>query len=186
MDDLIWTPYPVHNAPVLFDARGHRRTGSLFSETTQDKNRHPVLTLKDYDNNGMLSAYQLYMTSADEYDAAMKMVGSMTHWRKLMSSSWFMTGDPDKNFTGLESWRKDMQARDASTAKKLLLDKVKEGDRQAAQYLMTYATKGDTAGLVQKTKKSPKDSRRGSQNRGDVINLDQAFSKLMEGDTNGC
>lgn len=178
-DELTWTPYPVHNAPVLFDARGHRRTGSLFSETSQDKNRHPVLTLKDYDNNGLLSAYQLYMQSTDEYDAAMKMVGSMTHWRKLMSSSWFMTGDPDKNFTGLESWRRDMAARDASAAKRLLMNKVTEGDRAAAQFLLNYATKGETAGTKQSTKvKTPKDTRRGSQVSGDVVDLDARFALL--------
>ncbi len=175
MKELIWDPYPEHNDPVLFDARGHRRTGSLFIETTQDTNRDPVLTLKDYDNNGFRSAYRLYMESVDEYDAAMKIVGSMTHWRKLMSCSWFMTGDPDKNIAGLESWRKDLQAKDASTAKKKLLEKVEEGDRLSAQFLMTYATKGDTAGLDLKSKKA---SRRGAQHRGELVNLDQAFSRL--------
>ena len=179
MTELIWSPYPVYNAPVLFDARGHRRTGSLFSETSQDKNRHPVFTLRDYENNGLLSMYNLYMTSVDEYDAAMKTVGSMTHWRKLMSCSWFMGGDADKNFTGLESWRRDMQARDASKAKRLLMAKVEEGDRQAAQFLMTYATKGDTAGLLQSTKSKPKAvERRGGQNTGELVNLDVAFAQL--------
>ncbi len=182
MTDLIWTPRPAHNAPVLFDVRGHRRTGSLFAETSQDKNRHPVFTLKDYDHNGLISAYNLYMTAIDEYDAAITMVGCMTHWRKLMASSWFMTGDPDRNFTGLTSWRKDMQARDASQAKALLINKMKEGDRQAAQYLMTYATKGDTAGLVQSTKPKPlKEARRGAQNKGQEFDLDAAFENITQG-----
>lgn len=183
MTDMTWTPYPEHNAPVLFDARGHRRTGSLFAETSQDKNRHPIFTLKDYDHNDMVSAYNLYMTSIDEYDAATKMVGSMTHWRKLMASSWFMTGDAGKNFTGLNSWRKDMQARDASRAKKILIDKVREGDRQAAQFLLNYATKGTTADVSQKQEKLTKPSdRRGAQNTGEVLNLDAAFDKLQSGD----
>lgn len=176
---LVWKPYPAHNDPVLFDARGHRRTGSLFIETSQDKNRDPVLSLRDYDVNGLPSAYNLYMESADEYDAAIKLVGTMTHWRKLMSCSWFMNGDPDKNFTGLESWRRDMQARDASTAKRVLMEKVADGDRQAAQFLLTYATKGDTAGLKQSTKATPKGTtRRGSQLNGELIDLDTAWNKL--------
>lgn len=176
-----WNPYPSHSAEVLFDARGHRRTGSLFAEMSQDRNRTPIFTLKDYDNNGLVSLYQLYMESADEYDAAMRSVGSMTHWRKLMSSRWFMSGDPDKNFTGLESWRKDMQARDASRAKAVLVQKVSEGDRQAAQFLMTYSTKGEFAGLQQSTKAGPKgvkETRRGVQKNGNVIDLDKAFDNL--------
>jgi len=97
-----WHPYPGHSDKVLFDSRGHRRTGSLFAETTQDKNMSPVLSLRDYDS-ALPSCYQLFMASADEYDAALRIVGSMAHWRKLMNCSWFMTGDPDKNFQGLES-----------------------------------------------------------------------------------
>ena len=183
LTDLIWTPYPDPNDPVLFDARGHRRTGSLFAETTQDNNRHPVFTLKDYEHKGLVSAYILYMSCADEYEAAIKMVGTMTHWRKLMSSSWFMTGDPDKNFTGLESWRRDMAARDASKAKRLLMAKVEEGDRQAAQFLLNYATKGETAGTKQSTKAKPLEStRRGSQLSSDVVNLDLAFKRLENTD----
>ena len=183
---LVWTPYPEFNDPVLFDARGHRRTGSLFVETSQDKNRDPIMTLRDYDHNDLPSIYRLYMESADEYDAAMKIVGSMTHWRKLMSSEWFMTGDSNRNFTGLESWRKDMQARDASTAKKVLMDRVRDGDRQAAQFLMQYATKGDTAGLTQSTKAGPKavsTKRRGVQKKDEgLIDLDARFKRIDTGD----
>ena len=176
--ELVWTEYPHHNAPFLFDARGHRRTGSLFMETTQDKQREPVLTLKDYDHEGLRSIYQLYMASADEYDAAIRIVGSMAHWRKLMSASWFITGNPEKNITGLESWRKDMQARDASAALKVIHERVKAGDRQASQFLLSYATKGVTAGMVQATKKEVKTAnRRGIQNQGEPFNIGAAFDK---------
>jgi len=179
MTDLVWKPYPGHSDPVLFDARGHRRTGSLFLETTQDTNREPVLQLKDYDGK-YPSAYILYMESVDEYDAAMKLVGSMSHWRKLLSCSWFMNGDPKVNFPGLNTWREDMKARDANLAKRVLMDKVKnDDDRQAAQYLMNYATKGDTAGLKpKKVKAAP--ARRGAQNSNGVIDLDARFEKLTQ------
>lgn len=186
MTDLVWTPNPAYDADFLFDVRGHRRTGSLFAETTQDKNRHPVFTLRDYDYNGLPSMYQLYMRSTDEYEAAMLTVGSMTHWRKLMSSSWFMTGDSNRNFTGLTAWRKDMQARDASMAKSLLMSKVREGDRQAAQFLMTYATKGDTAGLKESTKAKPKAAdRRGVQGNGEIVDLNSRFDNLQDLNING-
>ena len=63
MDNLIWEPYPAIDAPVLFDARQRRRSGSLFVETSQDQNRDPIFTLKDYPYKGMISAYCIYMES---------------------------------------------------------------------------------------------------------------------------
>ena len=153
--DLIWTPYPRGNHPSLFDIRGHRRSASLFGETTQDSNRDPVFSLRDYDNGGRPSAYILYMDSIDEYDAAVKMVGCMSHWRKLLNLSWFMNGDITIGFMGLLQWRLDMMARDSSVARKVLMKKVADGDRQAAQFMLTYTTKGAQAG-VSKDKKIPK------------------------------
>lgn len=180
MDKLVWTPYPDPNSPVLFDVRGHRRAGSLFIETSQDKNRDPIFTLKDYNSRGMISAYNLYMDSVDEYDAACKIVGSMTHWRKLMASPWFMQGNPELNFTGLATWRKDMQARDLSRAKRVLQEKVAEGDRAAAKMLLDTSVKGETAGL-QESKPTLRGvaNRRGVQGPADVIDLDERFSNLQ-------
>ncbi len=149
---LIWAPYPKGNAPVLFDVRGHRRSASMFFEYHADTNRDPVFTVKDYDFNGCKSAYNLYINSIDEYDAAMKMVGSMSHWRKLIATPWFLEGDPDIQFMGLAQWRRDMAARDASVARQLLMENIKKGDMGAAKFMLTYATKGDIAGTDPKKK----------------------------------
>ena len=176
-----WHEYPGFSHPVLFDVRGHRRSASLFKEATQDTNCAPIFTLKDHDIEGYPSAYVMYMESLDEYDAAMKIVGGMAHWRKLMSCKWFMDGDPELGFLGLTQWRKDMAARDASEAKRELLVHVRNGDRQAAQYLLTYATKGDTAGTKQSTKTKKPESvtpRRGNSLPASVVDLSKAASKI--------
>lgn len=149
-----WRPYPNPSSEVLFDSRGARRTASLFAETTRDNTKSPVLTLMDYEKNGLPSAYLLYMESETEFDAAMKIVGSMPHWRKLCAAPWFMKGDLDRNFTGLEQWRKDMAMRDANAAMKVLRSKVSDGDARASQFLLQYSTKGEIAGGKTTAKRS--------------------------------
>ena len=72
-----------------------------------------------------------------------------------------------------------MQARDASTALKVIKDKVQEGDRQAAQYLLTYATKGEAAG-IKAAKITKTQARRGAQARSNVVDLDRAFDRLQQ------
>lgn len=183
--ELQWTPYPGYSAPVLFDVRGVRRTGSLFVETSQDTNRTPIFTLKDHDYKDYISAYRIYMESQDEYDAAMHLVGSMSHWRKLLGCKWFLEGDESRGFMGLAQWRKDMMARDASTAKRVLIDKVRDGDRQAAQFLMNYATKGEQAGLAQSTVKKPKavPARRGAQLQPETVDF-AAVRERIQGNDN--
>lgn len=182
MDNLNWTPYPSGSDPILFDVRGHRRTASLFKEKTQDQNCPPIFSLKDYDSD-LPSAYLIYMSAADEYDAAMKMVGSMAHWRKLLNLTWFMEGEAEASFAGLDSWRQDMAARDASLAKQVLMDKLKnDEDVNAAKHVLTNAIKGHTAGLATPRKApSIKSKKRGTQSgTADVVNLDERFQALKE------
>ena len=150
-----YTISPDPSDPVLFDSRGARRTASLFLETTRDSNMPPVLTLMDYNKNGLPSAYLIYMESETEYDAAMKIVGSMNHWRKLTATPWFLNGDPDRGFTGLEQWRRDMAMRDANMAMSILRSRVADGDQKSAQFLLTYATKGQIAGGTDNKTKKP-------------------------------
>ena len=120
------------------DVRGAHKTESLFIETIQPqpaKSYDPLYSLRDYDHKGYVSAYLIYMSSVDERDAAMKLVGSMSHWRKLCTLKWFMNGRPECQFEGINQWREDMAARDASTAKKVILDQCKEQNVTAARAL---------------------------------------------------
>ena len=124
--------------PDFKDVRGAHKTESLFIETIQTKSKkryEPLYSLRDYDHKGYTSAYQIYMHSVDEHDAAMKLVGSMSHWRKLLSLRWFMEGRPECQFEGIQQWRLDMAARDASTAKKVILDQCEQSNVPAARAL---------------------------------------------------
>lgn len=136
------------------DKRGAHRTESLFVETIQHhvaKKYEPIYSLRDYDHKDYPSAYQIYMSSVDEYEAAMSLVGSMTHWRKLCALKWFMDGRPECQFDGLNSWRIDLEARDHSTAKRTLIDEAENGSVAAARALLDKRVK------VSQSKKAKKE-----------------------------
>ena len=122
---------------ILIDSRGAQRTASLFLETSVKERLEkfpPIYTLRNREYNGLPSAYLIYMSSVDEYDAAMKIVGSMSHWRKLLNCKWFMEGITF--IEGLEQWRIDMALRDASMAKGGLIRATKTGDTSSARRLL--------------------------------------------------
>lgn len=112
-------------------------TQALFYEFPTGKNATYTLKNDDvmYKDQLRVSAYQVYMHSVDEYDAAIKLVGSMKHWRKLCDLKWFMEGMPEHSFEGLESWREDMALRDASLAKKQLQESAMSGNVNAQKIL---------------------------------------------------
>lgn len=118
-------------------------TSGLFIETCQPKTREafePLYSLTAYEKEDKPSAYQIYMHSIDEYDAAIKLVGSLQHWRKLTESKWFMEGIPKKKFDGLVKWREDMLMRDASTAKRILMNAASvNNDTASARKLLDIA-----------------------------------------------
>ena len=120
------------------DSRGAHKTESLFIETISPKSAEkytPVYSLRDYDNKDFPSAYNIFMECTDEYEAALKLVGSMSHWRKLCRLKWFMEGIEIAQFEGLKVWREDMLARDASTSKAILIEETEEGNVTAAKAL---------------------------------------------------
>lgn len=121
------------------DKRGAHKTESLFLETIQPhvaKNYKPLYSLRDYNNKGYPSAYNIYMDSVDERDAAIQLVGSMAHWRKLCTLRWFIEGRPECQFEGLLQWREDMKDRDASEARRVLIRQMKEDNVTAAKAVL--------------------------------------------------
>jgi len=136
-------------------------TEGLFYETSPNK-KYAMYSLKEqsHDEENYPSAYKIYMESTDEYEAAMKLVGSMQHWRKLCGLKWFLEGRVEAGHTGLNKWREDMRMRDENIAKKVLLEKAKEGDIQAAKKLFDEAKRGakGVAGQKRTPKKQQKDS----------------------------
>ena len=131
---------PSIDRSILIDAQGRMRKANLFLEMYDGAPKYePIYTMRDYERNGLPSAYLIYMTSIDEFDAAAKLVGSLRHWRYLLRSNWFMNGNTVKGFDGLIQWREDMLARDASTGKGALIKQVKKGDTSAARKIIDMA-----------------------------------------------
>lgn len=76
-------------------------TQALFVEFNPDAPYTLRTRDRERDGRKVISAYQVYMQSVDEYDAAMRLVGSLEHWRKLCSLKWFMEEVPDKGGSGV-------------------------------------------------------------------------------------
>ena len=136
---------PDEDTSVLVSKYNKPLTSALFIDRTawadvtdqriangelEDRN---LYTLKEREVDGYPSAYQIYMHSSDEYEAAMKLVGSLYHWTALMEKDWFMKE--------LKEWRKHMALRDYSTAKSVVLKDAKNGDGPAARKIMDAANK---------------------------------------------
>jgi hypothetical protein len=88
----------------------------------------PVYTLKDYDHNGYPSMYIIYMDSATEYEAALRLLGSWRHWKKLCKSLFFKTL--------VDEWREERQLREEALAKTALLESIVEGNVSAAKTIL--------------------------------------------------
>jgi len=126
------------------DVRGATKTESLFVETispASSKKYKPIYSLRDYDNKGYPSAYNIYMECTDEHEAALRLVGSTAHWRKLCSLKWFMYGRKESQFEGISVWREDMIARDVSMAKAALIERTEDGEVSAARALADMVLK---------------------------------------------
>lgn len=153
----------------LIDVRGAMRTESLFIEVIQAVSKakyEPIYSLKCKDSRGYPSAYQIYMASIDETDAALKLVGNLAHWRKLCRLNWFLKGKIEHGFEGIESWRKDMSDRDRSEAKRVILTECKENNVTAARALDKMA--------IDSAKRIPKSTRgtgKASQEDSTIVEL---------------
>jgi hypothetical protein len=114
------------------------------------------------------SMYQIYMECVDEYEAAMRLVGTMKHWEKLCSISWFMDGKDDFGTRGLKAWREDMRRRDESKALSLLNAKAEEGDTSAARAILQHAK--------DKNKKSVGRPRKGKGSQAELNTVDDKLA----------
>lgn len=157
---------------MLYDDLNRFAVRAVFWEMSSPDTRAklpPLYTLKLESAHGLPSAYQIYMESIDEYDAAIKLVGNMRNWRKLCNCSWFMQGAPEHSHEGLVQWRRDMEARDKSKAKAQLLEKALEGSVQAMNKI--YSIEG-----IQPPKTEKKGSKKPSASS-TVIELAKALNK---------
>lgn len=120
--------------------KNNLRTKTLFADLISPEDRkkfNPKYTLKEYDTTfggkEYKSLYLLYMESVDEYDFIEKYLEGTAHFEALCNAKWFRDGV--RSHRGIEAWREDMRARDASRAKKAVMVAVSEGDTAAAKKL---------------------------------------------------
>ena len=117
---MMWIGYsdPNKDRSVLKDLMGRYRTNIFleFNKSAHDE-YPPLYSMREGGWAGLPSAYEIYMTSDSEYEAAMKLVGSWTHWSKLIKSKPFLKGSEDGgSWTGLEAWRAEKEIRDKALA----------------------------------------------------------------------
>ena len=163
----------MYKTEDYYDRRGALKTELLFQETIKAdrlENYSPMFTLKEQDTD-LPSAYKIYMQSADEYEAAMKLLGSMRHWRRLCGLKWFLDGIPMSGFDGLKSWRKDMELRDRSKSKKQLMEAAEAGvvSAQRALYLSEVPS--------QKSKLTKAERKIDQSDRDRIDNIREIFGK---------
>lgn len=141
-------------------------TRALFFETSDPDKRDkypPKWTLKreDYQPEGfdkaLPSAYQAYMNSNSEFEAAMTICGDLHEWEILCRTKWFMKGHikPAICHIGLETWREHKRLKDIDEQIKNLKVKADAGDTAAAKaiiQLLKEAEKTTKAGRPKKDK----------------------------------
>ena len=115
-----------------------RATAALFWEkrhtsSVAERNLTSVYNLGTRDHDGTLSMYQIYMQCATEYEAAVVLLGSLTHWKLLLECKWFKPH--------IEQWRKDMALRDEAIGRQALLLAASKGVPAAGTALIRDAGK---------------------------------------------
>lgn len=138
---------------LMVDAGGRYRA-NIFKEFNYDEHKKypPIYTMHEQDKGDLISAHRIYMESVDEYAAAMELVGSWAHWKRLMKIKCFMEG-PDKRtgakWEGLLKWREQKRLQEHSRALYYLELAAKSGNVAAARTLLEE-TKPDGRGRPQK------------------------------------
>lgn len=164
-------PRTQYNMPI--PDRFTKTTKALFFEyryqtTVTDKAPY---TLKyqdfiDADGHMYKSMYQMYMNCDSEYEAAIKILGSFPHWKKLKRCSWF--------HDHIERWEDERNIRDEAIARSILVKLAETGNVTAARTLFANS---------KSTKKMGRPPKGGSRQESDGLSeLDQMFERSAGAD----
>jgi hypothetical protein len=112
-------------------------TQALFVEFGNEDAPY-TLKVEHLNKNGKtyVSLCKVFLESVDEYEAAMRLVGSWKHWQRLCDNKWFSEGWEPFNYEGLNSLRETMKLRDKSAAKRKLMEAMDSGNVTAAKILL--------------------------------------------------
>lgn len=129
-------PRTQYNMPI--PDRFTKVTKALFFEyryqTTVTDNAPYTLKYQDFvgpDGHRYKSMYQIYMNCDSEYEAAIKILGSFPHWKKLKRCSWF--------HDHIEKWEEERNIRDEAIARSILVKLAETGNVTAARTLFSNA-----------------------------------------------
>lgn len=103
-----------------------------FQTTVTDKAPYTLGKQDRLDKDGKhlyKSMYLIYMQCDSEYEAAIKLLGSYPHWRKLKRCSWF--------HDHFEEWEEERNIRDEAIARSILVRLAMVGNVTAARTLYT-------------------------------------------------
>lgn len=139
LDYYTFTGYsdPDTDRAVLKDTMGRYRTNIFYEFNTSRHEEYPPLyTMREDSWAGLPSAYRIYMTSASEYEAAMKLVGSWNHWQRLLNIPVFMNGPKDVgSWAGLHQWREEKEIQDRAMALLQLKENAEKGNVTAQKLI---------------------------------------------------
>jgi len=141
---------------MYLEANGLYRTDSLFVERIakrhKDKGTKPVYCLSERaSKKDCPTLYSIFIEAADEYDFAIQAFGSKAHLDFLKNIKWFTEGWAGcVSYRGYEAWLEDMQDRDASIGKKVLIERARDGDVTAAKKLVDMNKATSTRGRPKK------------------------------------
>ncbi len=145
---------------------GSQLTQGLFYEYRHQTTTKasPPYTLREIEWKGCISMYQIYMKEESEYEAALILLGSWSHWTRLCKCSWF------KPY--VTAWREEREIREAALGKKTLIEKAAEGNVSAAKELVHQVTKAKKRG---RPSKNDIEAREAKEKR-----IDQRVVSLLE------
>lgn len=118
------------------------------------------------------SVSAIYRQCNSEYEAAILIVESWEHWKKLCSLDWFVSGHVTTaglKYQGLTDWKEEQELRKKSESEEVLMQMVKEGNVTAAKFMFEQHGKQSTKGRPE-TKK-PKER---------TSNVENIYSRLKK------
>ena len=105
------------------------------------------------------SVSALYRKCNSEYEAAILIVESWEHWKKLCSLDWFVNGTETSSglrYQGLVDWKEEQELRKKSESEDILMSMVKEGNVTAAKFMFEQHGKQTTKGRPETKKPKEK------------------------------
>ena len=114
----------------------------------------------------------MYTECSSEYEAAILIVESWTHWKKLCSLDWFVNGYETSSglkYGGLVEWKEEQELRKKSESETMLMTMIKEGNVTAAKFIYEQQGKQTTKGRPE-TKKP----------RAKVSNVESLYARVKK------